>query len=455
MTDNKYYKFYSLKEKLVSELLRSEIYLPFGLESLKYKTIFTDTVPMGAPACTDFKHIFINPENKFYQRPDVKFEQILTFVFLHEICHNLFMHEKRGLNRDPELWNYATDFFINLFLYNLEIENNGWETQHKLALMNLDKYTDQVMFDEKFNNMIEEEIYNELQQNGSYTKKQSQQSYKDFLDKVGVPNDNIPSDAKVTITQSELNYGGKIYKKVNVEFPVINSDVSNSEKESQELDASISKIMFENRIKDRGFQNKMFEGFVKRLFGVKIPWDTILRDSLLTDLTKKGDISYSRPSKVWLCNPTLPYLTTITENDELGSVVLCIDESGSISHEDIGKAIDIVNQAKSYYKNTLVLKHDTVCKWQKLYSDELTAEDISELSIRQHCGGTSHKDVFTKINEFSKQEDVIISIILCVTDLVSDVKETQNIIPNNIPRIYLQSGDYEIEGIIGKVIKIQ
>lgn len=449
--NNKYYSFYEKKDKLISELLRSEIYLPFGLESMKYKTIFTDQVPMGAIACTDFEHIFINPDDKFYNRVNTPFSDLLTFTFLHEVAHNIFSHKQRGESKDPELWNYATDFFINLFLSNLETETAYWENQHRLVVMNIHRYSEDICFDKKFDNMIEEEIYTELQKNGSYKKNESEQSYKDFLDSVGAPSDNVSPDAKVKITKSELNYNGKKFKNTKVEFPKHEGSGDSGE---DSLDSSITKTMFEGRVSGRGFQNKNFESLIKKLFEVKVPWDQILRDSLLIDLTKKGDISYGRPSKIWLCNPTMSYMASIEEQETLGTVVVCIDESGSISDDDIGKAITIINQAKSYYKNVLVLKHDTKCTWTHTYEDELTKDSIDDLCVRRHCGGTSHKDVFEKIIEFSKLDDIYISCIIVVSDMISDLEEAQKILCYNTPMIYLRSGTYEVDNIIGKVINI-
>ena len=39
-----------------------------------------------------------------------------TFVLAHEICHVAFDHINRGKDKDPEVWNYATDAVINAFL---------------------------------------------------------------------------------------------------------------------------------------------------------------------------------------------------------------------------------------------------------------------------------------------------------------------------------------------------
>lgn len=57
--------------------------------------------------------------NTIYYHPD--FLDKLTesqklFAFAHEICHIAFNHMERGKDKDPEIWNYATDAVINAFL---------------------------------------------------------------------------------------------------------------------------------------------------------------------------------------------------------------------------------------------------------------------------------------------------------------------------------------------------
>jgi predicted metal-dependent peptidase len=449
----KFIDYYQFKDIVLSLLLRSETFLPFGLETLKYQTIFTEHVPSGAPAATDFQRIFINPEDEFFKNPKVDHNSIITFTFLHEISHNIFVHNIRGEGKDIHLWGYATDYFINLFLYHIEKENLQWEQQSNLIIMKIEDYKDQILFSEKFNNMIEEEIYDKLQKDGNFKKKESQQSYKDFLDNIGLPFEGISPDSKIKVIETELTFEGKTDKKVFVEFP--KPENSEQEESNNQFDTRLAKTMFESRILSRGFNNQSFEKFIKRIFNVKINWQTILRDSILIELQKKSDISYSSPRLIWMANPNLPYLPNIQDEEIMGTAVIAIDESGSISHEDISKAVNIIEQSSSYYKDLIILKHDTKISWEKKFEESLSENDINELLIRRTSGGTSHKEIFQRIIELINQ-GIFISIVICITDLYSDIEETQKLLSYKTPRIYIRSNkEYNTEKIIGKIIDIK
>ena len=62
-------------------------------------------------AGTDGETIYYNP--KYLESLSVE-EQ--TFIFSHEVCHIAFNHILRSEDKDPELWNIATDGVINQFL---------------------------------------------------------------------------------------------------------------------------------------------------------------------------------------------------------------------------------------------------------------------------------------------------------------------------------------------------
>ena len=74
--------------------------------------------------------------DRFFSDINVDSNSGLTFVFLHEIAHNIFDHKARGEGKDPHLWIYATDYFINLFLWNLEKENSGCPKTFRKLLSN-------------------------------------------------------------------------------------------------------------------------------------------------------------------------------------------------------------------------------------------------------------------------------------------------------------------------------
>jgi predicted metal-dependent peptidase len=449
--EDQFKNYYDDSQKIVERLLRSQIFLPLGLELLKREIIFTEQVPMGAPAATDFKLIFVNPNDDFFEFASKI--QTLTFAFAHEILHIILKHDSRIGHRNITLWRFACDFMINLFLHNLEIENHNWESQQKLVMFNLDAYKDKLCFDQKFSNMIEEEIYDLLEKDSNLKEEKTQISYKEFLSQVGLPSKDVPDDSKIEITKSELKFDKKTYKKVFVEFP--KDKISSEEASKEEADVNLTKTLFETNILSRGFESSEFEKFLKRAFGVKISWETILQDSLLIELQKSTDVSFGRPRIVWLTDPfRLPYLPEYTEEERFGVIVITIDESASVSDQDVAKAIEVVQQAESYYDKILVIKHDTLATWQKMY-DKITEEDYEELCIRRHSGGTSHKDVFNKIIEFSKTSEKFISLILAITDMASDIPVAQEILPVSLPRIYLRTaGDWDTTGVRGKIIII-
>jgi len=448
---HKFFNYYNVIEKIIESLLRSNVYLPFGLCSMNYPIILTDQVPLSAPACTDFKYIYVNPDDPFFKECTANIHYVLTFTLLHEVGHNIFMHKERGEGKDQTLWQYSTDFFLNLLLYNLEKEK--FDDQANLVIFQLDKYKDKVLFNESFSNLIEEEIYELLQKNGNFKKEETQKSYRDFLDEVGISNDGVPEDSQIKITKTELQINDQTYKKTFVEFPKQESESQEGESDNK-FDSSLAKTMFESRILSRGFENKYFEKFIKRLFTAKVPWDVILRDSILVELQKKGDISYSRPRLIWLAQPSLPYLPNVTEEEVYGTLALLVDESGSMTEEDIAKAVELAQQADSYYKNILVIKHDVTVKWSKLYEEKITSKDIEELCVRRHHGGTSHSDAFQKVLDFEKTHNTFISLVLSLTDMCSNIPEAQKLLPSRIPRIYLKTLDYTVDQVVGKIIQI-
>ena len=83
----------------------------------------------------EFKYIYLNPEDSFFKDIKVDIHTGLTFAYLHEISHNIFNHLSRGNGKDQHLWGYATDYFINLFLRNIELENKECKMVKKLPIM--------------------------------------------------------------------------------------------------------------------------------------------------------------------------------------------------------------------------------------------------------------------------------------------------------------------------------
>ena len=436
-------------EKIVAQMLRCNIFLPFGLDLLNFDIIFSDKLPMDAPACTDYEKIYINHNHEMFKERSTNDEinKLLTVFLLHETFHPKLMHKDRRKERDPELWNIACDFCINLLLHNLEKESKTL-TVKPLVSMDIDKIKD-ILLDQKYTNMLEEEIYNDILKKGDFKKETITMSMKDFLKSADSGDGQSSRDnGEVKITKTEVSIGDKKYSHIDVEFP----ELSEEELKDYEDRRTLARQQMESSVL-KGVQSSDLKKFLGKLFKVKVDWERITKDSLMTEFETGYETTWGKPRSTWLANPDLPYLPNIDEQEKFGVVVFAIDESRSMTDADVIKSVELITQAKDYYKGLLVIKHDSSVKWTKYY-DDIDDVNINELLIRRHCGGTSHKEVFEFVNMFiNSNPDEMVSCFIGVTDLVSDIPIYQNII-TQIPRIWLVSGDYQIE-VIGRIIKVE
>jgi len=98
-------------------------------------------------AATDMISIYYNPEFLEAQSREVQ-----LFVLAHEVSHKALRHGLRRMGRDPELWNTACDFAINIML-----EDAGFTLW---AHCYHDKFMDKPV---NFKGMSAEQIYPELE----------------------------------------------------------------------------------------------------------------------------------------------------------------------------------------------------------------------------------------------------------------------------------------------------
>lgn len=89
----------------------------------------------------------------------------IRFVLCHEILHCVGEHMSRRGNRNPLLWNYATDYAINPIL-NAEVvaEDKGKGKNDKFAWPKNPDGTQMGLFKEKYEGMRAEDIYDDILQ---------------------------------------------------------------------------------------------------------------------------------------------------------------------------------------------------------------------------------------------------------------------------------------------------
>ena len=280
---------------------------------------------------------------------------------------------------------------------------------------------------------------------------------------------NSGNVVKVTETTYTLP-NGKKHTAVSIEWPEQNqlpADMQKS-KEQQKIDKDnkeLRKQLMEQNIRQAAERNKgnmsaKCESFLKKLFKIKIDWEKILKSSLQTILTKSDYFTWAKP-RMSVYSSLDMYLPSICEDSqEYGTLIVARDESGSMSDEEVAKCGAIIADAKEHYKKIIVLKHDTEIQYEGEF-EELDDDVIKMLCTRATCGGTSHKEVFEYINKYWKDtrldDEKKISCVILMTDCCSDIQEYQDLVPSEIPMVYLvpECGMSYTKNIRGKVIPIE
>lgn len=474
--------------KIEYEFLQNKLFQPIGIELTTIPVIldteetflFKNMSSGCPPAYFDPRnkniHIFIEHNSFIKRKTSEERYMFLMFLLFHEAGHKLFLTSSRLNNRDPELWNIATDLEIHnmYYVYSELVKNSHFSDFKKycsyidnflILKKNLDDDLNEGLFEKEFLNNIAEEIYQILLN----SKKEETQTY--TFDSSNVDNSssensnqnsNKNSEVKVTVSTYTLP-SGKELKTTTIEFPNFNDETT----ENEENERAVRKTLLENTIKEE-IENQKHKGnisseclnFLNKKFHVKIDWKKILRNSLLSSLEKSDFFSWSKPRTSLYGMPNAPYLPSQCEdNEKYGTLVIARDESGSMSNEEVAKAANIIIEAKAHYKKIVIIKHDTEIK-SVTEVEELDDKAQEILYLREANGGTSHKDVFQWLHNYyvkGLSSDEQISCFIAITDLESDIETYQDMIPQQIPKIYLaptNSIEYH-ENIKGIVIPVE
>ena len=472
-----------LIQKVLSRILRDQFAFPLGLALLNYDIQFLD-LEEDIPLLRTDECFYVNRQSRFIKRREAK--EALTFLLLHEISHVIFFHDRRQKGRDPELWTLATDYMIDGLLKELRDLFNPELVPYEPHVM----FTgdDPAPYSPEFENMLEEEIYRILSesakvdisapkelsiQEGSsreggkhrfsgiprlvrsrirYKKNDIKQSRLEMPD---LDSEGAGKSSKKTFEEHDDEKQGVHNDDAYGQSPVLpDSDPDKNPKKAIKSAIELSRHLFREVL--RGHSSVQAKNILALLCGPTIDWETIFRESLRLALDSSSEIAWGKPRNTWLVNSgTIPYLPGPVDEFIPGTIVISIDESASIINADLARIMAVVANVKSRYKRILIIKHDTNIHWQKEY-ERIGALELKELRIRRHFGGTSHREVFSFIDDYIRgRAEVPISVYLAVTDLESDIPDCQDILPSWLPRIYLSTKQVAPQGIRGKVINIQ
>lgn len=432
---------------------------------------------------TDSIHIFIE-HNSFKKRQNYSEKyNFLTFLLFHEAGHRLFLTMERKNERDMELWNIATDLEIHnmYYIYSKLIQSNN--SSSNSAFIDRCKYIDNFLihknnsdedlneglFEEKYLNLIAEEIYQDLINSKVESKIVYTFDSEGNMTSKSEKEDESTGNGKITVTISEYTFpSGQKVKTTTVDCSGLNAKPKSKEQqENEKNDTNLRKAILENTIKNevlkersRGNLPAECKEFLKKMFHIKIDWKKILRNSLQTALEKADYFTWSKPRVSLYGMSNAPYLPSQSEDAEkYGVLVVARDESGSMSDIEVAKAAGIIADAKEHYKKIIIIKHDFSIVSVKEF-EELNEEAKNILLTRESYGGTSHKEVFEWVRDYfinNKNSEDAISCFISITDMCSDIEEYQDLIPSKVPVIYLapEGCEKEHKSVKGVVIPVE
>jgi len=395
-------------------LCNNEQILFLGIAWYKLKKHFLNKQLYDAKLGVPFPTLgFTDGENITYLIDDKFNLDKYIFISLHEVLHCVSRHVSRRGDRNPYIWNLATDHIINNILE---------QTSHDCTVVKPDSMKDKngngiVLIEDLvklYPNADAEEIYDLLKKQVDKNKIKIK-----VIGKLGNGNCNgngnngNGSGSGNNRTQSKDNNksggsGVQDLEVVEIEFPdgskkrivVDRSVIDSTEKESKAID---NETEFYNDLKRHWEMNTLNKGdtpgafatYLDEIFKVEIPWHEVLEEAILYSMQIKKRRTWNFPNIVIRCvrlpgkagNDTNPY-----------TLVAVIDSSGSVGDDDLKQFAGVILGCVPHFKNLRVIIHDYDIQDEIEFSTHLSEiEIVDRLSQIRGRGGTSHKEVFESV----------------------------------------------------------
>jgi predicted metal-dependent peptidase len=445
-----------LIDNLSAKMLKNDVGAPFGLSMISTNirnypvSNILPTIAFWNPVDDSF-NIDVEAIKDKAEEKGIDEIIFLVSIVMHEISHRVLDHDNRKGERIHAAWNIATDIFINSYFLKtiwpeLDIKRFKNIDLDKIDFENVYHITDGVIDDEKeFKNKYEEEIYRKIMDENDPQFKEEEIEIE-----LEIPNDerndnqndqqdqqnngqSNGSNSKIKVKAKITKYKDKV---IDVEIQQEGLPQEITDKIEENMDKKLSndklanQIMKEN-IRKRGFGSALGQHILDGLTKVKIPWEKVLKDSLLTSFSKTDELGWSKIRKSSMTWDM--YFPDYIEEESVECVIIAIDESGSMSDDELKKGLSIVLDLSDMYDKIIIMKHDfdvtDVKEFENVKDDKDGAKNqiIEFAKNRKASGGTSHKDVFEKIrDEYGKKYDI--STILLFTDGYSDIQSHLSII---------------------------
>lgn len=442
-------KLIEFKRKINSTLIYQK-YFFFNLLLHRFSWKIDFECPGDSFGYIRFRNIDINEiENGtiyiagwFLNQKDIQPENFLFFL-IHELLHIVFMHGPRRKDRDPYTWNLAGDQVINLMIRNLFTNKT-----HVYPYKGYGVDGGCICYDEfdgiNLNNqsLTTEEVY-------------------DIFDKrIQQFQINISSDGS-SFEITDTNTGKTFRVSLNKTNGKKDNELSPEEKAAIQRFGRLSRELYKNT-RDRGLIPKEIVEYFDRFFNTELPWNKILENIIRKSFNPKPNgRGWQTINKLFLPHGyTLPGVIYEDERN-VGHCIVSIDTSGSIKKNDLEIFANTLIESLNYFEKITMITHDAsihqIEEFTKMKKDELLLF-VKKVGFMGR-GGTSHAEVFDKIQELQKKDFNGIDLYLSLTDGYSDIDEVWS--KNNwsykkeIPTCFILTDQSSIPKICQNTTKIK
>ena len=376
---------------------------------------------------TEDGRIHIN-EN-YLKKSDYTYDNLI-FLICHEILHILKKHGLRKKNRDHLIWCFACDHTVDRDLKELKL----------------------IPYQSRFNTIQQlhdthpicstEEAYDWL------IKNQNQFKFN------GSPESG---------SGSESGFGEVTDTSNNDKFKVspVPGDISNANDKTKELTINqVNQMIAEGRsiqesLEQKGNMPGNMSQFLNKLLKIELPWDSILEKAIKTNYIRKiSERSWQKLNNYYIPHGlTMPGNSMDEDKENIGTMVIMVDSSGSISTKDLQKFSYVIDKFIHYFNKVVLIVHDVDIHQINTFdnSDRLAFQTFVNTIGFKGRGGTSHKPAFTYVQEHI-WEDIserdVFSMCISLTDGWSDIEQIYkkfDWINNNIPLLIITPKPWEFK----------
>ena len=300
----------------------------------------------------------------------------VEFLLAHEILHCVYSHLDRKEHRNAQLYNVACDYAVNADL-----------KRHRVG-----EFITSVpcLFDQKYDGMSSEQIYDDLMKNVQYI------SVNDLVDQM--IDEHMDDDEGDGESDNDDNKEGKGKRPTPM-------TAEEREKMRQELKQAIINAA---QTSEPGSVPAGVERLINSITSPKMPWRELLQTSFTSIV--KADFSFMRPSRrSWHMDAILPSQLP----GESISIAVAIDMSGSISEKEgalfLSEVAGMMEMFEAY--SIYVMCFDTEIYNPQLFTSD-DAENIGNYKL-MGGGGTAFGCIFNHL----KNEGIVPDRLVLFTDL--------------------------------------